>query len=184
MYTWWRNEWVERNVNGKVVYYVPRVVFTFLLSAAFCICTHKFSNPLFCRFGIIVVVVIFVPLYVHPHVPSILFSLHAHVLVLVRWKNFPLDIFQLCMGFSTLYWACRKYNQFYFVRAHSTALGSCYPLSPLLLPARATLKYLFDTRRKREQESGNFSIFWHFPKMKFRNAAFYGWVGDLSLKTK
>lgn len=74
MYTWWwRNEWVERNVNGKVVYYVPRVVFTFYCPPHI-VCTHKFSNPLFCRIRIIVVVIISY-LYVHPHVPSILFSL-------------------------------------------------------------------------------------------------------------
>lgn len=68
------------------MYYVLRVVLLFYCPPHI-VCTHKFSNPLF---GITLdVVVIISYLYVHPHVPSILFSLpcaarRARLPVLVR----------------------------------------------------------------------------------------------------
>lgn len=82
-------------------------------------------------------------------------------------------------GFLYPHWACRKYNQFYFVRAHSTPLASRCPLF------RATLKYFFFDSTRSEQEKQkieNFSIFWHFPKMKFCNVVSVGWVEGSSGK--
>lgn len=124
--------------NGKVV---RRVVFTVRHIS---VRTHKFSNPLFSRFGILVVVIISY-LYVHPHVPSILFSLSR-----LCWcveENFPLDT-RTCMGwFLPSPEHVAKYNQFYFVRTHPDV-----PQTKIsLLPPRLS----------------NFSILWKFYVNKF-----------------
>ena len=109
VYVWWWNEWVEaaakkRNVNGGkfVEGGLPFLLFPCL--AFHCpphiVCTHKFSNPLFCvpnrHYCCCCYYYYFVTFYVHPHVPSILFF-SALVFVLVTFLS--IFLFQLCMGF-------------------------------------------------------------------------------------
>jgi hypothetical protein len=69
-------------------------------------CTHKFSNPLcsadFTERCCCCCYYFVYTFYVHPHVPSsILCFLFSCAPVLVSWKNFPLDIPQMCMGTLT-----------------------------------------------------------------------------------
>lgn len=149
----------------------------------------NFPTPCSADSALLLLLLLFLYLYVHPHVPSILFSLHAHVSVLVSWKNFPLDIFQHCMGFS-LPSTEHVENIINFISYAFTLLNSALA-AHILLPANfeLTLKYhLFDTHRNeskiKEEQNKNkesrksffFSIFWHFPKAKFCNVVSVEWV--------
>lgn len=166
MYMTEQNEWVERNVNGKVVYYARRV--------AYCpphdYIHINFPTLVFCRFLLtLLLLLLFLvyTFYVHPHVPSsILCFLFSCAAVVVSWKNFPLDTPQMCMGFLTEH----VENIINFI-----SLRFSYHLLPTLLLPFSLLSRTKTSFRSTENERKLFH-FLTFLEIKFCKVILFGWA--------
>lgn len=78
--------------------------------------------------------------------------------VVEKGKTFLSILFKRVWVRATLNWACRKYNQFYFVRTH-----------PTLAHISAALKHLVDPHRASRENTENFSdIFLKWNSVMFR----------------
>lgn len=164
----------ERNVNGKtlcimcwgwfLLFHCPPHVSMYV--------KHKFSNPLFSANSALLLLLLvhtfMSTLTYHPF--CFLFSCARRLCWWVGEATVSLSIFSFnsVWVFFPFYphRACRKYNQFHFVRALS--LRPRLLSLPTFHSPNASLKYPspFDPTEncKAGKSSWNFSIFWHFPK--------------------
>jgi hypothetical protein len=135
----------------------------FLLSAAWLYVHINFPTPCVLPISLDVVAVV-VTFYVHPHVHSVFSLLMRTALVLVSLKNFPLDIPQMCMGF-TLTEHVENIINFISLRFSSHIVSHFKPtlFSPFL-PSSRTKTSPFDLPKMNWEK---FSIFWHFWKWNF-----------------
>lgn len=140
MCTWCRNEWVERNVNGKAVYCVPRVV-CFFHCPPHVVRTHKFSNPYSADSALLLLLfrTFMSTLTYHPFCFLSMRTCWCWWVV-EKGKTFLSILFNCVWVRATLNWACRKYNQFYFVRTHPTLAHISAALKHLVDPHRASRK--------------------------------------------
>ena len=163
-----RNEWVERNLNGKVVYYVLRVAFTVRRMILY---THKFSNPLCSADVVAFVVIISCTFYVHPHVPSsILYFLSCAPLCWWVGKTF-LSILLKCVWVFTLTEHVENIINFISLRLVTHTLHL-----PNFCLSLTKISPFFDPPKKRETKTFSFSDVFQKWNFVFWKLILLGWM--------